>query len=91
MLDRLTALEEVFPGNQPLLCRKALLELRLSDVPAASATLEKAVATSHEMGPMRWACHLSAHVQWLLGKPDKVPSSASLLLYVPRVLFRVIF
>ena len=77
MLERLVALEEAFPCHQALLCRKALLELRLSHVHAASATLDKAVAASHEMGPLQWASHLRAHVQWLLGKPDQVPSSAS--------------
>lgn len=80
LLERLVALEEAFPCHQALLCRKALLELRLSHVHAASTTLDKALAAAHEMGPVRWACHLRAHVQWLLGKPDQVPSSASRLL-----------
>lgn len=80
LLDRLTGLQAAFPGHQPLLCRKALLELRLSNVHAAASTLDDALASSSEMGPVRWASHLRAHVHWLLGQPDKVPSLASLLL-----------
>ncbi|KAL3152079.1 hypothetical protein ABBQ32_001188 [Trebouxia sp. C0010 RCD-2024] len=71
LLERLAALEEAFPCHQALLCRKALLELRLSHVHAACTTLDNAVAAAHEMGPVRWACHLRAHVQRLLGKPDQ--------------------
>ena len=69
LLLQLKDLMAVCPRHQPLACRKALLELRLSKPGDALRTAQQFVEViGQECAPAQWALHLTAHAYWLQGQ-----------------------
>ena len=73
LLLQLKDLMAVCPRHQPLACRKALLELRLSKPSDALRTARQFVEViGQECAPAQWALHLTARAYWLQGQMSLV-------------------